>query len=187
MEKIKGIELVLIAAYALDAKGRKVIGREGKIPWFEDDEIRRPDMRRFREMTLNQAVIMGRKTFQESLNGKPLKDRINIVLSRNPDFSQTEIIACHSLEEALEITGYYSRPVYVIGGQQLYKQTIALLETRRLEITEIHSKYEGDAFFPDIDLNKWIEVQRENFRKYSFISYNRKGFPVEIVSSQVAE
>lgn len=163
-------ELVLISAFSRE---NRVIGNKGRIPWFGDWQIRNPDMIRFRDLTIGHPVIMGRSTF-DSIR-KPLSKRKNIILSRR-DFCADGIYVCHSVEESLREADddKYRQPTFVIGGQQIYELFIDRDETRKLEITEVNGNYDGDAFFPKIDRNKWDETYRSPFDGYSFVRYERR-------------
>lgn len=163
---IKVKSLILIAAVAED----NVIGRGPDIPWEIPEDIQH-----FEKLTMGHPVIMGRKTY-ESIPEKfrPLPDRTNIVISRSPeniDYSEG-VITCHSLFEARRERSNLNKTSYVIGGGQIYKQTIGLAS--RLEITEVHQRVEGDVFFPEINLRVWKETQREDFGEYSFVTYERR-------------
>ncbi len=128
-----------------------VIGREGKLPW------RLPsDMAHFKKLTIGQVVIMGHKTYKSIPEKfRPLPDRTNIVLSRTlAEPPHPEVILAQSLDEALE--RYSSEPtkkVFVIGGTEVYKE--ALPRAKRLFLTQIEAKVEGDAFFPYAFLEFW--------------------------------
>ncbi len=141
--------LAIIAAIS----DNNVIGMEGKIPWNIPE-----DMKRFRDLTLNHPVIMGRKTFENILNkfGKPLPERKNIVLSTALK-SQEGIHIARTIDEALRLTGKENS--YVIGGAQIYK--LFLPEADKLEITRIHGYFAGDAFFPQVNWNEWQLVNSE--------------------------
>jgi len=162
------MEIVIIGAVAQN----RVIGNKGKIPWHISE-----DLKHFKRVTLNHPVIMGRVTYEEIINvlGKPLPERVNIVISRTLDKNKDDIVITNSVEEAIEEAKKHSDRVYVIGGQKIYEQTIALAD--RLEITKVHQDFEGDAFFPEIHMEEWKEVAKEDKEndgiKYSFVSYER--------------
>ncbi|MFZ5816976.1 MAG: dihydrofolate reductase [Bacillota bacterium] len=125
------------------AMGRNgVIGREGRMPWHLPAE-----MKHFRRVTRGQVVVMGRKTY-ESIGG-PLKGRTNIVLTRDPSYRAPGCEVVHALEELL----LEERPLYVIGGAELYRQFLPHAD--RLILTRIHHDFEGDTFFPKIDPAQW--------------------------------
>jgi len=83
-----------------------------------------------------------------------------------------EVIVCDFISKAIEEAMHFDEDCYVIGGSQIYEQTIDLAS--RLEITEVHQKVEGDTFFPFINPNFWSVIQRKDFGKYSFVTYERK-------------
>ena len=159
------IDIVTIAAVSEN----NVIGKDGKIPWYISD-----DLKRFKELTLNHPVIMGRKTHESIISqlGKNLPQRVNIVLSRTKSLKYPGTLASNSLEDAIgRASKIDNHQVYIIGGQSVYEQSLNL--SNRLEITEVHSHYEGDSFFPEIDSRIWNETDREDKEGYSFVTYRR--------------
>ncbi len=163
------MKLSLIAAVA----NNNVIGSENKLIWHMP-----ADLKHFKECTMGRNVIMGRKTF-ESI-GKPLKGRRIIVLTGNKDFEASGIEVIHSIKEAISLVKS-EKEVFVAGGAEIYNQFIDLYYTRRLIITRIYANFEGDAFFPDIDLEKWdlLEMQEhepdeKNKYPYAFLVYKKK-------------
>lgn len=149
-----------------------VIGRDNKLPW------RMPaDTKYFKSTTKGNVVVMGRKTF-ESL-GKPLPDRVNIVISRRKGFNAEGIIVAESLKDALKKGGEYAgKDIFIIGGGEIYRQSLDL--TDRIHLTRIHNKFEGDTFFPELPGGKWRIVSKDdhqpdekNSHAYSFIIYER--------------
>ena len=151
------MELILIAAVAEN----KVIGHHGKIPWYFSE-----DMKRLRELTLGNTIIVGRKTYDSlPLKFRPLPDRNNIVITRNENYEADGIITAISIQEALEMAKSLGKRNYVIGGADIYRQTINL--ANKLEITEIKGNFKGDAFFPEIDNKIWKESFRDKRVQYS--------------------
>ena len=156
---------MLIAIAALDPD--RVIGRAGRIPWHLPD-----DLRLFRQLTTGHTVIMGRRTY-ESL-GKPLPGRNNIVISRSGE----------KLEEVLAAINDQTE-VFIIGGAQIYRQTMPMAD--RLYITHVQAPLppEGaDVFFPPIDPLQWREISRQDFSRgvtflypFSFVTYERRQTP----------
>ena len=119
-----------------------VIGINGKIPWKIPE-----DMENFRKLTTSQVVIMGRKTF-ESI-GRPLADRINIVVSKNQK-KDHGIFVADSLEKALEFgKTFQEREIFLCGGERIYAEGMNYADT--LYITKVKGNYQGDAFFPEIN------------------------------------
>jgi len=140
--------VVIIAAVASNG----VIGHRNRMPWHLPE-----DLRRFRQLTLGHAVIMGRRTF-ESIGG-PLAGRENIVITRSPDWTRSDCHAAHSLEAAIAAVRE-PQDAFVIGGAQIY--ALALPLASRLYMTEIERDFEGDAFFPEFDRSQWREAARES-------------------------
>lgn len=108
------------------------------------------DMKMFRQMTTGKVVVMGRKTLESFPNGLPLKNRVNIVLTKNQNYQVKGAIIVHSVEEVLEeLKKYDSEDVYVIGGEQIYRQMLPYCDTAHM--TKIDHAYEADAYFPNLD------------------------------------
>jgi dihydrofolate reductase len=115
------------------------------------------DLRRFKALTTGHAIVMGRKTY-ESI-GRPLPNRTNIVVTRNPDFRPESVIVCGSLESALDKAREMEKEeVFVIGGGEIYKQ--ALPFTDKLYLTLFHTDVPGTIFFPD-----YSDFTKETFRE----------------------
>jgi dihydrofolate reductase len=128
--------LSIIAALSDDG----VIGRDGALPW------RIPaDMARFRALTMGHCVIMGRRTF-DSIGG-PLAGRTNVILTRRIDFTPPGCLVFHDLESALERCRATAEEIFVIGGAELFRQALPLVD--RLHLTLVHGRFEGDTFFPE--------------------------------------
>lgn len=139
--------VILVAALAENG----VIGRDGQLPWRLPE-----DLKRFRRLTLGNVILMGRKTW-DSL-GKPLDGRENRVLTRDPTFAAEGATVFHRLDEALELPS--DRALMVIGGAEIYRQTLPLAE--RLELTEVWSEVPGDTRFPVYDPGDWQEIARQD-------------------------
>lgn len=156
----------LIVAYDKN----RLIGKDGKMPWYIPGELKR-----FRQLTENNVVIMGRKTF-EGLNG-PLPNRINIILTRKKDYSADGCYVADSIENAIDMCHklWPEKDIFIGGGAQIYKQAIDLVDT--LFITEIDGEFEGDTYFPDFDKSlytKVIEGKYESTVPYTYITYTKK-------------
>ena len=146
-----------------------VIGRDNQMPWKIS-----ADLQFFKRVTMGHPVIMGRKTW-ESI-GRPLPGRRNIVVSRNADLQLTGAELAGSLDEALNRLSE-ARRVFVIGGEQLFKQ--AFDKADRLYITEIDIDInDGDTFFDVPDESSWTEVERtpgsEGEIHFNFLTLERK-------------
>ena len=132
-----------------------VIGIENKLPWNISE-----DLRRFRELTSNNWIVMGRKTF-ESI-GRPLPNRKNIVLSKNKNLKIDSVEVFNSPEDVIDSYKKNSdqKDLYVIGGTYIYELFFKYCE--HLCITYVDKEYLGDAFFPKVDWNKWKLICEES-------------------------
>ena len=147
-----------------------VIGVRGALPWHISE-----DLRRFRRLTTGKPVVMGRKTYASI--GKPLPERRNIVISRDPEFTATGCDIVASPDAAIELTGD-SAEVMVIGGSQIYAAFLPL--ARRIYLTRVHAHVDGDTYFAVLDEAHWNltackeyaanEVRRHGF---AFMTYDR--------------
>ncbi|VVB83873.1 Dihydrofolate reductase HdrB [uncultured archaeon] len=170
IQRLKGLwqfkmNLTLIAAISEN----NVMGNKGKIPWRIKE-----DMKRFRELTLNHPVIMGRKTYESIPEKfKPLPDRKNIVLSKSmKDYAG--IYIARNTCEALSLSE--GKSSYVIGGREIYEEFLPF--TYKIELTRVHRNYEGDVFFPKINWDMWKIINEEkniseNGIPFSFLTYER--------------
>lgn len=135
----------------------RVIGKNNDLPWHLPD-----DMKYFMQTTKGHYVIMGRKNW-DSIPEKfrPLPNRTNLVITRQPDFRAPGATVVNSLNQALEIarTARQSE-VFVIGGAEIYR--LALPLASRLYLTEIQTQLQGDTFFPDYDRQAWVERSRNH-------------------------
>lgn len=149
------MKIALIAAMAAN----RVIGAENRLPWHLPE-----DLKRFKNLTSGHPIIMGRKTF-ESL-GRPLPNRLNIVVSRQKDLVLTGAVVVPSLEDAYATARQHiidQKPdyeVFVIGGAEIYAQ--ALTNADRIYLTLIEREVQGDAHFPEISAEIFREVSREH-------------------------
>jgi dihydrofolate reductase len=120
------------------------------------------DMKHFRETTALHAVVMGRKTF-ESI-GRPLPQRRNVVITRDANYKKEGVEVVHSLAAALDLFPDQNEEVFVIGGAELYKQTIDIAD--RLYITHVDAEdKDADAFFPEIIPIVWNEISRKEHKR----------------------
>ena len=140
------MQISLIVAFTQN----RVIGEDNQMPWHLPR-----DLAWFKRNTLNKPVIMGRKTF-ESI-GRPLPNRNNIVLSRQP-FIYDGVQWADSLQTALSFCENEAE-VMIIGGGELFKQSLPMAD--KLYLTEIQTALDGDTFFPQIDFNQWKIVEEE--------------------------
>lgn len=135
------------------------------------------DKKFFRRTTLGHTVVMGRKTLESLPNGKPFKDRKNIVLSRNKSFSCEGAAVCGSIEEALDAVNK-DEEVFVVGGGQIYESMLPYCE--KAVITRVSGKPDADVFFPNLDESpEWVleeQSEEQDFEglKYRFCVYIKR-------------
>jgi len=148
-----------------------VIGDGNKLIWHISE-----DLKRFKAITTGHPVVMGRKTF-ESL-GRPLPNRRNIVVTRNPHYPEEGVEIADSLGEAIGMFPA-EEEVFVIGGAEVYRQAMPFAD--RFYLTEVCHDYEGDTSFPEWDPNQWdlvFEERHERGEKFPypfvFLDYIRK-------------
>ncbi len=137
------------------------------------------DQKWFRETTTGKVVIMGRKTLESFPNKSPLKNRINIVITKDTNYQVDGAIIVHSIEEAVKAASEYdSKDVYVIGGETIYRQMLPYCDTAH--ITKIDYNYQADAYFPNLDKEEnWTATETSEERTYfdllyEFVKYERK-------------
>ena len=140
-ERVQTMMISLIAA----ASKNHVIGQDGDLPWRLPD-----DMAFFRKSTLGHPVIMGRRTW-DTLR-KPLDQRLNIVLSRQPDLDPEGAVVVRTPEQAIEACGD-AEHCFIIGGGEIYRLFLPL--SNRILLTRIHTVIDGDAEFPLIEESQW--------------------------------
>ena len=150
---IRGKSVVLVAAVAENG----VIGRDGALPWRL-----KSDMQHFKKLTVGKPVIMGRKTY-ESI-GKALKDRTNIVLTRDLGLVAQGAVLATSMDAAFAFAATDAdkrgvKEIMVIGGSDVFETAMSVAD--RLEITRVHASPPGDSFFPAIDSQVWHIVKSE--------------------------
>ncbi len=161
-------EIVIVAAVARN----RAIGKDNQLLWNL-----REDMAHFKALTAGRTVVMGRKTW-ESLppRFRPLPGRRNIVVSRQADYAAPGAELADSLETALQLAST-ADAVFVIGGEQIYRQAMALAD--RLELTEVDLAPDADAWFPDVAEADWLAAGRceqtgANGTRFAFVTYRRR-------------
>jgi len=164
----------LITIFSAMSQNR-AIGIDNSLPWNLPQ-----DLKRFKKLTQNQVVVMGRKTY-ESL-GRSLPNRLNIILTKDTKWNGIKgdnTYVYYSVEEVLE--RFKTRDLYIIGGAEIYKAFMNYAD--KMEITFIDKEIEGDTYFPEISEDWGIENkethENEDFT-YHFITYTRKGKEIDI-------
>lgn len=157
----------LIAAVARNG----IIGENNRLLWHISE-----DLRRFKALTSGHPVIMGRKTY-ESL-GRPLPGRLNVVITRQADYSAGAAVVVHSLSDALKLFNPEIE-TFIIGGAEIYAQALPWAD--RMYLTEVDADYEGDTRFPTWDRTSWTLIEQEHHANgkdfpypFSFLTYERK-------------
>jgi len=161
--------LTIIAA----AAENNALGKDNKLIWHLP-----LDFKRFKKLTSGHCIIMGRKTF-ESLPGI-LPKRKHIVITRQENYKVKEgVTVVSSLEEAIKLAYKEDDTPYIIGGGEIYKQSMEFADV--IELTRVHATMEADTFFPDIDMKLWDLVNEEFIDKdekhnfnFSFLSFNKR-------------
>lgn len=154
------------------------IGKDNDLPWHLP-----ADLRHFKNLTKGHTVIAGRRCY-ESFPEKyrPLPDRHNIVLTRRRDYEAPGATVVHSLSAALDVASGHGNEVFIIGGGELYRETLEKDLVDIMHITRIHHTFDADTIFPEIDTRKWKLVsekehpQDENHAySFTFRKYVRRG------------
>lgn len=148
----------------------RLIGVDGGLPWKLSN-----DLKQFKRLTVGKVVLMGRKTWQSL--GRPLPDRENWVLTRDPSFRADGARVFGELDDAVREAG--DRELMVIGGAEIYRQALPI--ANRIFLTQVRAKVKGDTWFPELDAAAWRETAREDHpaddrhaHSYSFITLERK-------------
>ena len=137
------------------------------------------DQKHFREETTGKVVVLGRKTLQTFPQGQPLKNRTNIILSRDKNYEVKDAPGVHSVEELLEeLKKFDTEDVYIIGGESIYRQMLPYCDVAH--VTKIDHKYEADTYFPNLDNDPEWEITADSDEQtyfdiaYTFLKYQRK-------------
>jgi len=149
-----------------------VIGKDNDIPWYLP-----ADLKYFKKVTSGHHILMGRKCYKSI--GRPLPNRTNIILTRDPFFITSNCIVCHSIEEGMQKAQEHGADeLFIIGGGTIYDQTVDLWD--KLYLTEVDLEVEGDIVFPQIDFSKWSLIKSEthqpdekNKHTYTFKVFER--------------
>lgn len=169
----------MIISLIVAAAENGVIGKDNKLPWHLPD-----DLKHFKELTKGKTVIMGRKTY-ESI-GHPLPERRNIVLStKMQSIDGTEVVSdMDALLARLETELPEDEEVFIIGGSDLFNQwledSFTPIVAARVYLTRVHADIEGDAGFPDLDDDRWVEIEsvehpadEKHAQAFTFLTYDR--------------
>jgi dihydrofolate reductase len=160
----------LIVAFLAAMDRNLVLGDEKGIPWHLP-----ADLKRFRRLTLGKPIVMGRTTFEHI--GRPLDKRVNIVLSRRPEFQPEGVLVARSMDEAVRLAGDVPELV-VIGGGEVFGAALPLVS--RMYLTFVDGEFAGTAYFPEaVPMSPgaaWVETLRE-----AYPADDRNPFPHQYV------
>lgn len=150
----------------------RVIGKDNKLPWHLPE-----DLKFFKRVTMGHPIAMGRKT-HDSI-GRLLPGRENIVITRQLDYVCEGCTVLHSVQELVDYATEKKEEVFVIGGAEIFREILPAAD--RLYWTQIHDTFDGDTFFPELDLDEWELISKEkgikddkNPYEYEFLIYQRK-------------
>lgn len=159
--------ITMIAA----AAENNALGKDKDLVWHLPD-----DFKRFKRLTSDHYIIMGRKTFESF--PKLLPNRTHIVITRKEDYQPKDVIVVHSLKEALKAAKLDPQP-FIIGGGEIYR--LGMKYADRIELTRVHDSFEADTYFPEIDENEWELVKEQPHPKdekhnhaFTYLTYDRK-------------
>lgn len=162
----------MILSHIVAASENNVIGSNNTLPWNIPE-----DMKFFREKTKGHIVIMGRKTYESM--GKPLPNRLNIVITRQKDYAIDGAQVVASLREAIDIarkeTAKWGEEVFIIGGGEIYRESLPMVDL--VYLTRIHAEVEGETKYPALSsLNFEVVEERERpgSPAFTFMTYQKK-------------
>jgi dihydrofolate reductase len=162
--------MIISAIVAVGTKG--AIGLDNQIPWYLP-----ADLKYFKKTTIDHHILMGRKCYNSI--GRPLPNRTNVIVTRDPFFIVSNCLIAHSIEEGIYVAKERGeQELFIIGGGEIYAQSLPYWN--RIYITEVDYNGPADVFFPEVDLKNWKKVFEEkhsvdklNNLAYSFITYER--------------
>jgi len=163
----------MIISQIVAASLNNVIGKNNALPWKMPT-----DMAYFKNTTWGHHIITGRKNYEAE--GKALPGRVNIILTRNPEYKIPDGIVLQRFDDAISIAAQVDEEeLFVVGGAEIYK--LAMPFTDRIYLTRIHAVIDGDTFYPEPDWSEWNEISKESHPKdeqnpfdFDFIVYEKK-------------
>jgi dihydrofolate reductase len=162
-----------IISLIVAASENNAIGKSNEMLWHLPE-----DLKFFKNTTWGMPVIMGRKTFESV--GKPLPGRTNIIVTTNRHWSAENTFTTTSIEDAIKVANETNaKEIFITGGGEIYKQTLPIAD--KVYLTRVHTVIDGDAFFPEIDLNTWeisfekhVKADEKNKFDMTFQTWIRK-------------
>lgn len=164
----------MIRSFIVARADNGVIGKDNGLIWHMPH-----DLKFFKETTSGHYVLMGRKSYESV--GKPLPNRLNIIITRNTDYAVEGALVVHSLLEALELAEKQKQQeVFILGGGEIYRQALEKKLVDRIYLTEIKDTFEGDTYFPELNPDEWKQTHREEYQAdhknphdYAFVTLER--------------
>ncbi len=153
------MEKIIIVAMTKE----NIIGKDNNIPWHISD-----DLKLFKKNTINNTIIMGRKTY-ESI-GKPLPKRNNIVVSSKLKVDN-EVKVCDTFEKAINLAENLGKDIFFIGGNQIYKSALKIAD--HIYLSLVKGNYSGNVYFPEYDKKDWQMIDSKEYDKFTFIRYRK--------------
>ena len=148
----------MIRSFIVARANNRVIGKDNQLIWHMPH-----DLKFFKETTSGHYVLMGRKSYESM--GKPLPNRLNVIITRNKDYAVEGALVVHSLEEALQLAEQQQQnEVFILGGGEIYRQALEKKLVDRIYLTEIKDTFEGDTYFPELNEQDWKETHREEYQ-----------------------
>ncbi len=157
------MERIIISAMT---RKNHIIGKNNWLPWNIPEELNH-----FRKITENGIVIMGRKTYDSI--GRPMPKRRNIIVSQSTDHIDKVEVA-PTVEKALDMAKKANKPIFIIGGAQIYKYALDNKLVDKMYISYIKKEYDGDTTFPHFDEDEWEIEKREEHDEWDFVVYRKK-------------
>ena len=159
--------IIMIAA----AAENNALGKNNDLLWHLPD-----DFKRFKQMTTNHYIIMGRKTFESF--PRPLPNRTHVVITRQPEYYYENVIVVEGLAEALACVPD-GEDSFIIGGGEIYKLALPFVD--KIELTRIHAQFEADTYFPELDSKEWELTDKQYHPKdgkhlydFTYETYERR-------------
>lgn len=165
----------MIRSFIVACAENRAIGKDNQLIWHMPN-----DLKFFKTTTSGHYVIMGRKSYESM--GKPLPNRLNVIITRNKDYAVEGALVVHSLEDALQLAAdQKQQEVFILGGGEIYRQALDKGLVDRIYLTEIKETFEADTFFPELKEENWKETHREEFQAdhlnphdYAFVTLEKK-------------
>ncbi len=156
----------MIISLVVAASSNNAIGKSNQLLWHLPN-----DLKFFKDITWAMPVAMGRKTFQ-SCNSKPLKGRLNIIITRQENLYANDIIVVHDIDNAIQVARQHDyKELMILGGGEIYKEAINIAD--KIYLTRVHHVFnEADTFFPEIDKTKWKLISNQDYFKDNKHAYN---------------